>query len=192
MITLATNKREDIMKAALVLFAERGYDGTTVPMIAESAKVGAGTIYRYFANKESLVNGLFQHCVQVFSDTLKYEAIHSTPDIREQFHYIFQRLVKFADNNVNALLFIESHNSAYYLDDRSKQVFDELLGTFRQVLENGKKVGVIKEFNTDALIAIVYGAFVMLFKLIKSGVLTETPDLLEGVEESCWNAIRIL
>ncbi|MNL81750.1 HTH-type transcriptional repressor Bm3R1 [compost metagenome] len=59
-------------------------------------------------------------------------------------------------------------------------------------MENGKKVRVIKEFNTDALIAIVYGAFVLLFKLIKSGVLTETPDLLEGVEESCWNAIRIL
>jgi transposase len=32
------------------LFAERGYDGTTIPMIAEKANVGAGTIYRYFEN----------------------------------------------------------------------------------------------------------------------------------------------
>ena len=40
-------------------FAERGYDGTTIPMIAEKAKVGAGTIYRYFENKEALVNSLF-------------------------------------------------------------------------------------------------------------------------------------
>ena len=43
---MAKNKRDDIMEAALILFAERGYDGTTVPMIAEKAKVGAGTIYR--------------------------------------------------------------------------------------------------------------------------------------------------
>ena len=30
------------------LFAERGYDGTTIPMIAEKAKVGAGTILSLF------------------------------------------------------------------------------------------------------------------------------------------------
>ncbi|MBY9079945.1 TetR/AcrR family transcriptional regulator [Paenibacillus sp. HN-1] len=180
------------MKAALVLFAERGYDGTTVPMIAESAEVGAGTIYRYFENKESLVNGLFQHCVEEFTETLKFEAIHSTPDIREQFHYVFQRLIQYADYDVNALLFIESHSSAYYLDDKSKKMFEELLGTVRQVLENGKQAGVIKDFITDALIAIVYGAFVLTFKLIKDGVLTETPELLQGLEESCWNAIRVI
>ncbi|MEM5672990.1 helix-turn-helix domain-containing protein [Bacillus cereus] len=56
---MAKNKQEDIFDAAIQLFAERGYDGTTIPMIAEKAKVGAGTIYRYFENKEALVNSLF-------------------------------------------------------------------------------------------------------------------------------------
>ena len=61
---MAQNKRDDILNAAMELFGELGYDGTTVPMIAERAKVGAGTIYRYFENKESLVNILFQDCVK--------------------------------------------------------------------------------------------------------------------------------
>ena len=67
---MAQNKRDDILNAAMELFGELGYDGTTVPMIAERAKVGAGTIYRYFENKESLVNILFQDCVKEFSKTL--------------------------------------------------------------------------------------------------------------------------
>lgn len=32
---MAKNKQEDIFDAAMQLFAERGYDGTTIPMIAE-------------------------------------------------------------------------------------------------------------------------------------------------------------
>lgn len=186
------NKTEDIMKAALVLFAERGYGGTTVPMIAFNAQVGTGTIYRYFESKESLVNKVFQHCVTEFSETLKYEAINSTSNIQEQFHSIFQNLIKFAEQNNHALLFINSHNNAYYLDRKSKEVFDEMLSPVHQMLGNGKKIKIIKDFSNDVLIAMVYGAFIMLFKLINSGVVKATYTLLQDVEKSCWDAIRSL
>ena len=53
------------------LFAERGYDGTTIPMIAEKANVGAGTIYRYFENKEALVNSLFSKSMLQLSEMIK-------------------------------------------------------------------------------------------------------------------------
>lgn len=68
---MAKNKQEDIFDAAIQLFAERGYDGTTIPMIAEKAKVGAGTIYRYFENKEALVNSLFTKSVLQLSELIK-------------------------------------------------------------------------------------------------------------------------
>lgn len=189
---MAANKRDDIMKAALVLFAERGYDGTTVPMIADRAQVGAGTIYRYFENKESLVNALFQQCVAEFSDTLKLDLIYSASHMREQFHIIFQQLIKFAGYNLHALLFINSHSSAYYLDEQSKMVFNKFLGIFRRIIEDGKEKGIIKNMETDALIVIVYGAFVLLYNLIKTEVIIESPKLLNDVEQSCWDAIRII
>ena len=40
-VTMIQNKREAILKAAMELFGELGYDGTTMPMIADRAKVGA-------------------------------------------------------------------------------------------------------------------------------------------------------
>ncbi|MEQ9367019.1 MAG: helix-turn-helix domain-containing protein, partial [Leptospirales bacterium] len=52
-------KAQAILDASLELFAEKGYDGTAVPLIAEKAGVGAGTIYRYFESKEVLVNILY-------------------------------------------------------------------------------------------------------------------------------------
>ena len=67
---MAKNKQEDIFDRDAT-FAERGYDGTTIPMIAEKAKVGAGTIYRYFENKEALVNSLFSKSMLELSEIIK-------------------------------------------------------------------------------------------------------------------------
>ena len=57
----ADEKRNAILAAALALFAERGFHGSSVPDLAKRAGVGTGTIYRYFENKEGLVNVLYQH-----------------------------------------------------------------------------------------------------------------------------------
>ncbi|MFC4302330.1 TetR/AcrR family transcriptional regulator [Cohnella boryungensis] len=187
---MANNKREDILKAALTLFAERKYDGTTVPMIAERAQVGAGTIYRYFESKEVLVNELFQECVKSLSDRLSSNLLNPEYDLRHQFHLIFRRLTQFADERIDALLFLDSHHNAYYLNEQSHRVFSEMLELFRQLLENGKNDGTIGALQSDAMIAIVWGAFVHVFKTIRVGVLEQSAELLAGVEESCWNAIK--
>ena len=55
-----TDKREDVIRAALELIAEHGFHGAPMAMIAERAGVGAGTIYRYFENKDVLIAELYR------------------------------------------------------------------------------------------------------------------------------------
>jgi AcrR family transcriptional regulator len=47
--------RETIARAALRLFAERGYDETTLADIAEAANVAPRTIFAYFEGKEDIL-----------------------------------------------------------------------------------------------------------------------------------------
>lgn len=47
--------RDDLLRAALVLFTTQGYDRTTVDEIAEAAGVSQRTFFRYFAGKEEAV-----------------------------------------------------------------------------------------------------------------------------------------
>ena len=49
--------RETIARVALDLFAERGYDETTLADIAEAANVAPRTIFAYFDSKESILLG---------------------------------------------------------------------------------------------------------------------------------------
>jgi AcrR family transcriptional regulator len=59
--------REKIARVALELFAERGYDETTLADIAEAADVSPRTIFSYFENKEDIL-----FCEEgVFIDRLK-------------------------------------------------------------------------------------------------------------------------
>ena len=49
--------RDTIAQAALRLFAERGYDETTLADIAEAANVAPRTIFAYFESKEDILLG---------------------------------------------------------------------------------------------------------------------------------------
>jgi AcrR family transcriptional regulator len=47
--------RETIIKVGLELFAERGYEQTTIAEIAEAAEVSPRTIFAYFPSKEDIL-----------------------------------------------------------------------------------------------------------------------------------------
>ncbi|GAA3837991.1 TetR family transcriptional regulator [Sphaerisporangium flaviroseum] len=47
--------RRAIQEHALRLFAEQGYDGTTIEQIAEAAEVSPSTFFRYFPTKDDVV-----------------------------------------------------------------------------------------------------------------------------------------
>src|SRR5687768_16626664 len=88
-------RREDILDAALSLFAERGFHGTAIPDIAAAAGVAAGTIYRHFTGKDALVNVLYRRCKQQLVDEV-LDGLSRPVAEREQFHDLWWRLVGFA------------------------------------------------------------------------------------------------
>jgi len=47
--------RDEVAKHAWLLFAEQGFEGTTVDEIAEAAGMSRRTFFRYFSSKEELV-----------------------------------------------------------------------------------------------------------------------------------------
>lgn len=49
------NQRDQIVKTALRLFAQRGFDNTPVSLIAKTAGVSQGLMYNFFKSKEALL-----------------------------------------------------------------------------------------------------------------------------------------
>lgn len=55
-----TEKQENILEAALELFAKEGFKGTSTSKIAKRAGVSEGLIFRHFKNKEGLLEAILK------------------------------------------------------------------------------------------------------------------------------------
>jgi AcrR family transcriptional regulator len=55
MASTTSDKRINILRAAMKLIAVNGFHGSPTAMIAAEAGVGAGTLYRYFSDKDALI-----------------------------------------------------------------------------------------------------------------------------------------
>lgn len=63
------DKRQLIMEATLFLFAEKGYEGTSIRDIAEKANVNVAMVNYYFGSKEKL----FENIVKLKSSTTRLQ-----------------------------------------------------------------------------------------------------------------------
>jgi TetR/AcrR family fatty acid metabolism transcriptional regulator len=65
------DKRKQILKAAVKVFAERGYDGCRISDVAEEAGVAYGLVYHYFGNKDGLLASVFDTNWAVFQKAIE-------------------------------------------------------------------------------------------------------------------------
>ena len=185
------DKRRAILDAALELFAERGFHGTAVPLVAERAGVGAGTLYRYFESKEALVNALYRDLkLHLASSLLENFPLDLPP--RAMFGESYRRLCTFAVKNLSAFNFLELHHHAPYLDDESRACDELVLGPIRTFAEHAQKAQALKELAPEILIAVVYGAVVGIVRASEANHLLPMPldEALRQAEPVVWEAIR--
>ncbi len=116
--------REKIVEKARMLFAERGYQGTTIAEIAAAAGLSEGAIYRHFKSKEELLWACVLPPLKKSLEIIK-EGEPEAPDLYGFiYHRVEKRLELFEENyETFKILFTE----AYYRPDFMQNLLDCLL-----------------------------------------------------------------
>ena len=184
----AKEKKQKILAAALSLFASRGFHGTAVPDVADLAGVGAGTIYRYFENKEDLVNAVFCDAKNSLKNSL-LENIDLTAELRLVFRQFWQQLTLFAQQHPTEFHFLELQDHAPYLDQSSRNLELEVLAPIWAYCVQGRQQGKLRDMPAEALMALVWGAFVGLMKAQTLGYIEISEETLTQAEEACWQML---
>jgi len=91
------DKREEIVRAALALIAERGFHGAPLAMIAGRAGVGTGTIYLYFDNKDELIAEIYKDIEDRLS--LLMEGCQPEMPVSERFLHLGRSLLRYFIEN---------------------------------------------------------------------------------------------
>lgn len=165
--------RRSVLEAALSLFAERGFAGTTIPDVMARAAVGAGSLYRLFPSKEALANAAFREAkgrlIARLYDASRTEqargflGAHGSP--REVFETLWWRLVGFAREDSLAFRFLELQDHASYLDGESRQLDVTSAAPLYTGFLRLQEAGLVRDdMRPDAILALIWGALVSLFK----------------------------
>ena len=183
------DKAQGILEAALALFVEKGFHGTSVPSVAERAGVAAGTIYHYFASKEALVNALYKTWKAKISACVTMKFPFDRPP-REQFRTIWERMAEFALEHPLELAFLELHHHGSYLDEESRRIENHTADFGIEMVKKAQADEAIKPLDPAMLVELANGAFLGVFRAGLEGRIPFDKPTLMAAERCCWEAVR--
>jgi AcrR family transcriptional regulator len=186
------DKREEIVRAALELIAEHGFHGAPMAMVAERAGVAAGTIYRYFENKDVLIAELFREVEGKIHGVL-LEGYSPQKPIRERFLHLGTTLLTYFIANPLEFRYVEQfHNSPFGVVHRR----DKLLGNregcdvFFELFDDGVSQQVMKDLPLVVLFALAFGPLLAVTRDHILGFVVLDDALIARTVEACWDGIR--
>ncbi len=160
-----------ILKAALEIFSEKGYDRTTTDEIADFAGLSKGLLYFYFGSKEDIFVSLLLDGMDNLIKRLQ-KNIKDQDSPEEQLVSFIRTEYDFYSSNLKFFKLLNSTYSGYVLgkispENRQKFVAKhyEEVKILEKIFERGKKEKVFKNIDTDDLIyslaGLMHGLLIM-------------------------------
>lgn len=187
------NKPDVIIAAALDLFAENGFHCAPMSQVAAHAKVGMGSIYRYFKDKDELIHAVFEHVEEALKKTLR-EQLDATLSDRQQFIQLIVCLMQYLKGHPREFKFLEQYYSSPYGIDKKKAKFiSEEAGDPTSPFINffgGNQRGTVKNLPMPVYMALAFGPVTFLLRDSFSDLVVLDDQLMRQTAEACWDAIK--
>jgi TetR/AcrR family fatty acid metabolism transcriptional regulator len=154
------DKREAILRAAIKVFAQKGYFNSKVADIAKEAGIADGTVYLYFKSKDEILHSIFDRAMEEFIAEGKRE-IAEIERADERLKRIAQlHLEKLgADRDLAVVFQVELRGSTKFMEEFSGGGFAEYLDIIQQTIAEGQKSGVFRsDLKPITAAKILYGA----------------------------------
>jgi TetR/AcrR family fatty acid metabolism transcriptional regulator len=157
---VVADKREAILRAAIRVFAGKGYFNSKGADIAREAGVADGTVYLYFKSKEEILHSIFDRNMEEAISASRKQ-LEEITDARQKLRRIalmhLERLG--ADRDLAVVCQVELRGSTKFMEEFSAAGFAEYLNLIRSTFEEGQQAGVFRpELNAKIVAKILFGA----------------------------------
>ncbi len=186
-----TATKERIERAALRLFADKGFAETSIRDIAREAGISLGAMYNHYASKYELGWELFSMNYSAIGIELHHRA-KGQPNLRKKLRsmirYVFARFEE--DKALVTFVFFVRHAFIRRVNSGSVRMANPYM-VFRSVIVEAMRRGEIPENDPDLMTSLVIGAII---QPIDTKILDRIkPDLIslsDIVAKSCFQMLR--
>ncbi|MGR8998088.1 MAG: TetR/AcrR family transcriptional regulator [Gammaproteobacteria bacterium] len=182
--------QDEILLAALKLFAEKGYFNTSLTDIAEAASIkNTSVIYQHFKNKQTIAAQLYSNIFDSLNSSID--------DIRrryqkssEQLRGIVDLFFKLTDDAPDIMKFLLILKLNEFLPEE-KPVFETpAFVKISKIIQSGINAGEIRNINPLLVNAYFFGIINNTLRLVLAGALDKKADAyLAQTWLTAWNAI---
>jgi TetR/AcrR family fatty acid metabolism transcriptional regulator len=153
-------KRDAILRAAIDVFANRGFFNAQVADVARAAGVAAGTVYLYFKSKDDLLVSIFERSMR---DGLAHgrAAVSDLQDPRERLLRLARaHLARLGhDRNLAIVFQVELRQSTKFMERFSATLLRDYLGLIREAIADGQRAGLFRsDVKATAMAKMLFGA----------------------------------
>ena len=149
--------KRKIFEASMKLFSEKGYEGTSIEEITSEVGVAKGTLYYHFTSKEEIFNFLISEGMNLLENSIQIKVKKQDAYV-DKIRAILLIQVKLVERYEKLITILTTE--MWGISDRSKvcqKAVNEYLNDIKIILDEGVKVGEIKETNTDFLAKEIFG-----------------------------------
>lgn len=170
------NKKEAIFKAAIQLFAAKGYHDTRMEEIAAVAGIGKSTIYEYFPGKLELFQEILERGLEVYHKNLFQEAsVSGCLSLAQLLRRALQEHIRFSLDNreLIRLIFWDNEIGGAGLKTWFVAKHEEISGWFRKLVEKAQDSGEIRDIDSRLVTLVLMGTI----EIISTPITLEELDL---------------
>ena len=173
-LTNREQKRQRILRAAIDVFASKGYFAARMTDVAEVAQVADGTLYLYFEGKEHLLMSIFDSVLGRFIERLDEEIAKIDDPIEKLSIMVRLHLETLGrDHALAHVLQIETRHSRRFMSLFTRGKLGEYLNRVRDIIVEGQESGVFRgDISPGLATNLVFGA---VDEIVMSWLLAERP-----------------
>ena len=153
------DRRDAILRAAIDVFAGRGFFNAQVADVARAAGVAAGTVYLYFDSKDDLLVSIFERTMReaIAEGRAAVAPVRDPVDqLRTVARVHLDRMGR--DRSLAVVFQVELRQSTKFMERLSSTLLREYLGIIRTIIVEGQKSGVFrKELNATLAAKLFFG-----------------------------------
>ena len=140
------SKHGRIIRAALKVFAQKGFYNTKISEIAKEAEVADGTIYLYFKNKDDILISLFEEEVGKLIDRTEKELGKIDDPLEKLRKFAFLHLSIITSNRELAeVIQVELRQSGKFMRKYINKKFMDYLSIISEIIKEAQSLGMVKQ-----------------------------------------------
>ncbi|WP_180961202.1 TetR/AcrR family transcriptional regulator [Shewanella sp. GutDb-MelDb] len=184
------NKRDLILRATEKIIASSGIQGLSMQQVANEAGVAAGTIYRYFKDKNELI-------LELRKDVLAHVAAfiledHQLGTLEQRFKRIWLKMHSFGKQRTPTNLSYEQYAHLPEINNEEiRNIEITLFAPLKQLFDEGKAAGIMQPLHPRALYALSMEPAMAIARTTRRGQIQYEAHEIELACDLCWKTILI-